>query len=156
MERGKIVITRLRNSEYYKGERLNHIVDSIYHLCNNYIEKNPLYPNLYDSYNVSLLEIEKNRKNIRDINSIEQSNVLIIPTESEFAYHIYGRISNIMLGRGWTMVQNIREVLLRNPKPRVEFSDAKVQFPIFDLQTISFKEKLKLQSALGSVTVSTS
>ena len=45
---------------------------------------------------------------------------------------------------------------LRNPKPRVEFSDAKVQFPIFDLQTISFKEKLKLQSALGSVTVSTS
>ena len=71
MERGKIVITRLRNSEYYKGERLNHIVDSIYHLCNNYIEKNPLYPNLYDSYNVSLLEIEKNRKNIRDINTIE-------------------------------------------------------------------------------------
>ena len=118
MERGKIVITRLRNSEYYKGERLNHIVDSIYHLCNNYIEKNPLYQNLYDSYNVSLLEIEKNRKNIRDINSIEQSNVLIIPTESEFAYHIYGRISNIMLGRGWTMVQNIREGLLRNPKPR--------------------------------------
>ena len=118
MERGKIVITRLRNSEYYKGERLNHIVDSIYHLCNNYIEKNPLYPNLYDSYNVSLLEIEKNRKNIRDINSIEQSNVLIIPTESEFAYHIYGRISNIMLGRGWTIVQNIREGLLRNPKPR--------------------------------------
>ena len=118
MERGKIVITRLRNSEYYKGERLNHIVDSIYHLCNNYIEKNPLYPNLYDSYNVSLLEIEKNRKNIRDINTIEQSNVLIIPTESEFAYHIYGRISNIMLGRGWTMVQNIREGLLRNPKPR--------------------------------------
>ena len=45
---------------------------------------------------------------------------------------------------------------LRNPKPRVEFRDAKVQFPIFDLQTISFKEKLKLQSALGSVTVSTS
>ena len=45
---------------------------------------------------------------------------------------------------------------LRNPKPRVEFINAKVEFPIFDLQTISFKEKLKLESALGTVTVSTS
>ena len=45
---------------------------------------------------------------------------------------------------------------LRNPKPRVEFRDAKVQFPIFDLQTISYKEKLLLQSELGLVTVSTS
>ena len=118
MECGKITFVRLRNSEYYKGERLNHIVDSIYYLCNNYIKKNLFYPNPYDSYNVSLIEIEKNRKNIRDINSIEQSDVLVIPTESEFAYHIYGRISNIMLGRSWTMVQNIREGLLRNPKPR--------------------------------------
>ena len=45
---------------------------------------------------------------------------------------------------------------LRNPKPRVEFINAKVEFPIFDLQTISFKEKLKLESELGTVTVSTS
>ena len=118
MECGKITFVRLRNSEYYKGEPLTQIVDSIYHLCNNYIKTHTEYPNPYDSYNVSLLEIEKSRKTIRNIEAIEQSDVLIIPTESEFAYHIYGRISNIMLGRGWTMVQNIREGLLRNPKPR--------------------------------------
>ena len=45
---------------------------------------------------------------------------------------------------------------LRNPKPRVEFMDATVEFPIFDLQTIKYKDKLFLQSELGSVTVSTS
>mgnify|MGYP000689870206 CR=1 FL=1 len=37
MECGKIVITRLRNTEYYKGEPLNHIVDSIYQLLDNFI-----------------------------------------------------------------------------------------------------------------------
>ena len=118
MECGKITFVRFRGSEYYKGERLNHISDSFYHLCNNYIKENVIFPNPYDSYNVSLVEIEKNRKNIRKINAIEESDVIIIPTEVEFAYHIYGRISNIMLGRSWTMVQNIREGLFKNPKPR--------------------------------------
>ena len=68
MECGKITFVRLRNSEYYKGEPLTQIVDSIYHLCNNYIKTHTEFPNPYDSYNVSLLEIEKNRiKAIRDI-----------------------------------------------------------------------------------------
>ena len=38
MECRKVVITRLRNTEYYRGEPLNHIVDSIYQLLVNYIE----------------------------------------------------------------------------------------------------------------------
>ncbi len=120
MERGKIVITRLRNSEYYKGESLNHIVDSIYYLLNNYIEKNDTeWPYKFETHNCSLPSREKNRNTIRDYKRIEDADVLIIPSENEFSYNISGRMSNIMLGRGWCIVQSLKESLLKNPKDRM-------------------------------------
>ena len=49
-------------SEYYKGESLNHIVDSIYYLLNNYIEKNDTeWPYKFETHNCSLPSREKNR-----------------------------------------------------------------------------------------------
>ena len=118
MECRKIVITRLRNVEYYKGEPLNHIVDSIYHLLDNFIEKNDSWPPNIDTHNCSLPSREKNRTDVRDYKRIEDSDVLIIPSEAEFAYNIYGRISNFQMGRSWGTVQYLREALLKNPKPR--------------------------------------
>ena len=119
MECGKIVITRLRNSEYYKGESLSHIVDSIYHLLNNYIEQNDkVWPYRFETHNCSLPSREKSRTNVRDYKRIEDADVLIIPSEAEFAYNIYGRISNFQMGRSWGLVQYLRETLLENPKPR--------------------------------------
>ena len=117
MECRKITFVRLRNTEYYKDKPFEHIVDSMYQLTENFIKTNKDKYD-FDSYNVSLPSIEKNRTNIRDIQSIIDSDVMVIPSESEFAYHIKGRISNIMLGRSWTRIQNIREALLDNPKPR--------------------------------------
>ena len=43
-----------------------------------------------------------------------------------------------MLGRGWTMVQNIREGLLRNPKPRKVILLSSDKADTIDL----FKEKI--------------
>ncbi len=118
MERRKIIITRLRSSEYYKGEPLNHIVDSMYHLLDNFIEKNDTWPHMMDTHNCSLPSREKNRNTIRDYQRIKDADVLIIPSEIEFGYNIYGRMSNFQMGRTWGLVQYLREALLENPKPR--------------------------------------
>ena len=118
MECGKIIITRLISSEYYKGEPFNHIVDSMYHLLDNFIEKNDTWPYKMDTHNCSLPSREKNRNGIRDYQRVKDSDVLIIPSEAEFAYNIYGRISNFQMGRTWGLVQYLREALLENVKPR--------------------------------------
>ena len=108
----------MRSSEYYKGEPLNHIVDSMYHLLDNFIEKNDTWPYKMDTHNCSLPSREKNRNGIRDYQRVKDSDVLIIPSEAEFAYNIYGRISNFQMGRTWGLVQYLREALLENVKPR--------------------------------------
>ena len=108
----------MRSSEYYKGEPLNHIVDSMYHLLDNFIEKNDTWPYKMDTHNCSLPSREKNRNGIRDYQRVKDSDVLIIPSEAEFAYNIYGRISNFQMGRTWGFVQYLREALLENVKPR--------------------------------------
>ena len=91
LECGKVVICRLRSTEYYKGENLQHIVDSHYYLLNNYIETKDEWPVMgpFDCHNVSLPAREKNRKTIRNLSLIENCDTLIIPSEAEFAYNIY-------------------------------------------------------------------
>ena len=65
MECGKIVITRLRNTEYYKGEPLNHIVDSIYQLLENFIvEYDTEWPVSIETHNCSLPSRKKNRNTL--------------------------------------------------------------------------------------------
>ena len=90
----------------------------MYHLLDNFIEKNDTWPYKMDTHNCSLPSREKNRNSIRDYQRITDSDVLIIPSEAEFAYNIYGRISNFQMGRTWGLVQYLREALLENVKPR--------------------------------------
>jgi len=73
---------------------------------------------MIDTHNCSLPSREKKRTNIRDYQRIKDADVLIIPSEAEFAYNIYGRISNFQMGRTWGLLQYLREALLENPKPR--------------------------------------
>ena len=93
LECGKIVVTRLRSSEYYKGEALNHIVDSMYHLLDNFIEKNDEVHTI-ETHNCSLPSREKNRNNIRDYQRITDSDVLIIP--SEWESHIISMVESLI------------------------------------------------------------
>tara|TARA_R100000081_G_scaffold69428_1_gene36608 strand:- start:1637 stop:2803 length:1167 start_codon:yes stop_codon:yes gene_type:complete len=119
LECGKVVLTRLRSTEYYKNKPLNHIIDSYYHLLENFIQEHDNeWPYSFDTHNCSLPSREKNRTNVRDFERIKDSDVLIIPSESEFAYNISGRISNILMGRSWGMVEYMRQALKDNPKPR--------------------------------------
>ena len=80
MECRKVVITRLRNTEYYRGEPLNHIVDSIYQLLVNYIETSdkgyPVKNPNIDLQNCSMPTREKNRNTIRDYQRIEDADTL--------------------------------------------------------------------------------
>jgi hypothetical protein len=90
----------------------------MYHLLDNFIETNDKWPHMMDTHNCSLPSREKNRNGIRDYQRVTDSDVLIIPSEAEFAYNIYGRISNFQMGRTWGLVQYLREALLENVKPR--------------------------------------
>ena len=117
MERRKVILTRLRSVEYYKGEPLNHIIDSMYHLLNNFIVKNK-DDFLFDTHNCSIPSNQRKRNVIRDYEILEDSDVLIIPSEAEFTYNIFGRIDDRLMGRTWGRVEYIREALLKNPKPR--------------------------------------
>ena len=117
MERRKVVITRLRSTEYYTGTPLQHIIDSIYHLLDKFIENNE---DIYDieTHNCSLPSREKKRSNVRDYQRLTDADVVVIPSEVEFAYNIYGRIGNFMLSRSWIYIKHIRNAFLKNPKPR--------------------------------------
>ena len=117
MERRKVVITRLRNTEYYTGEPLKHLIDSIYHLLDKFIENNEDVYDI-DTHNCSLPSREKKRSNVRDYQRLTDADVVVIPSEVEFAYNIYGRIGNFMLSRSWIYVRHIRNAFLKNPKPR--------------------------------------
>ena len=117
MECRKVVITRLRSTEYYTGIPLQHIVDSIYHLLDTFIENNEESYDI-ETHNCSLPSREKKRSNVRDYQRLTDADVVVIPSEVEFAYNIYGRIGNFMLSRSWIYIKHIRNAFLENPKPR--------------------------------------
>ena len=99
-----ITLVRLRSSERYR-EPLTTIVDSMFHVY----EKFTLYNFDYNfkSYNCCI----ECKKVPRDTQDLKDSDVIVIPTEAEFTYHIRGRQSNISFGRSWTFVQDMREIL---------------------------------------------
>ena len=49
---------------------------------------------------------------------LEDADVLVIPTECEFTYHIKGRQSNFSFQRTWNNVETMREVLRKCDKPK--------------------------------------
>ena len=117
MERRKVVITRLRSTEYYTGTKLKLLIDAIYHLLDKFVENNE---DIYDidTHNCSIPSREKKRSNVRDYQRLTDADVVVIPSEVEFAYNIYGRIGNFMMSRSWIRIRHIRNAFLKNPKPR--------------------------------------
>ena len=99
-----ITLVRLRSSERY-SEPLTTIVDSMFHVYEKFTDFNLDYN--FKSYNccIGCKKVPRNSQDLKD------SDVLVIPTEAEFTYHIKGRQSNISFGRSWTFVEDMREVL---------------------------------------------
>ena len=117
MERRKVVITRLRSTEYYTGPKLKLLIEAIYQVLDKFVENDE---DIYDidTHNCSIPSREKKRSNVRDYQRLTDADVVVIPSEIEFAYNIYGRIGNFMMSRSWIRIRHIRNAFLKNPKPR--------------------------------------
>ena len=98
MERRKIVITRLRNTEKWDGTPLNQIMDSVYY-CIDDLVKRQNQNHDFQFRNIRWYDGQhKSTDRLPPDDAIKDADVLIIPTESEFVNHIKGRLSNIMFG----------------------------------------------------------
>ena len=83
MERRKITIARLRSGVNYK-EPLKDILDSYYYLLQRFSKENgPKQKLLWGNYNFGF-----DSPNRRKDDDVRNSDILIIPSENEFHYHI--------------------------------------------------------------------
>lgn len=80
MERRKITIARLRSGVNYK-KPLHHILDSYYYLLEKFHKEDKQF--MWGFYNFGF-----NAAHRRKDNDVRNSNILIIPSENEFHYHI--------------------------------------------------------------------
>ena len=80
MERRKITIARLRSGVNYKRP-LDHIIDSFCYLLKKFIAKNDEFK--YGVYNFGF-----NKAHRRKDDDVKDSDILIIPSENEFHYHM--------------------------------------------------------------------
>lgn len=87
----KIAIARLRSGTSYV-EPLNHIIDSFCECLKAFIKNHPEHEYLY--YNFSW-----GKKPHRDVKAIKNADVIIIPSEAEFTYHIPGAIHTLDLAK---------------------------------------------------------
>ena len=80
MERRKITIARLRSGVNYK-KPLDHIMDSFYYLLKRFQVK-------HDEFDYGVYNFGWGKANRRKPDDIPNSDIIIIPTENEFHYHI--------------------------------------------------------------------
>jgi hypothetical protein len=79
----KITIARLRSGTNFTGAPLLDIMDSFYVLFHRYMSENPQHK--YGVYNFGW-----NQRNKRKLDDIKDSDVVIVPSENEFQWHIKG------------------------------------------------------------------
>lgn len=96
----KICIARLRSGSNYV-EPLNDIMDSFYELLKVFRDRHPEHQFLY--YNFGF-----NQKPMRDAKAIAEADVIIIPSEAEFTYHIPGAIHTLDLKKSNLLLDDVR------------------------------------------------
>jgi len=80
LERRKITIARLRSGVNYKRP-LDHIIDSFCYLLNRFQTD-------HNEFNYGVYNFGWNKANRRNAEHIPDSDIIIIPSENEFHYHI--------------------------------------------------------------------
>ena len=115
MERRKITIARLRSGVNYKRP-LDHIIDSFCYLLKRFQIANPEFD--YGVYNYGY---EKAHRRIAD--DIPDSDIIIIPSENEFHYHIPNYIdpknlekSNTAIKEHFKDLKNKHIIILRSDR----------------------------------------
>jgi hypothetical protein len=84
----KICIARLRSGINYT-EPLNHIVDSFCEMLRMFKERHPEHE--YHYYNFRF----GGKRPKRDLEELEASDVIIVPSEAEFTYHVRGIVHGL-------------------------------------------------------------
>lgn len=79
----KLTITRLRSGANYKGIPLLDIMDSFYELYSRFIQQHP-------EFDYGVCNFGWNKANRRTLDDAIDSDVLLIPSEQEFQWHIKG------------------------------------------------------------------
>ena len=96
----KICIARLRSGTNYT-EPLNDINDSFYELLRVYKERHPEHEFLYYNFGFG-------QKSMRDVRSVAEADVIIIPSEAEFTYHIPGAIHSLDLKKSNEVLEDVK------------------------------------------------
>ena len=119
MERRKITIARLRSGINYKRP-LDHIMDSFYYLLKEFQIRHNEFD--YGTYNYGY-----EKPNRRKPDDIPDSNIIIIPTENEFHYHIPNYIdpknlekSNTAIKEHFVDLKDKHIILMRNDRGDTE------------------------------------
>jgi len=128
----KICFARLRSGDNYVTP-LDHIMDSFYALMLRYVMKHTEHE--YYHYNFGF-----NQKPVRNIEAIKNADIIVIPSEAEFTYHIPGAIHTLDLKRSNSQLEQIkpyingkRVIILRSDRrDDIELYQTKV-FPGLDI-----------------------
>ena len=115
MERRKITIARLRSGVNYKRP-LDHIIDSFCYLLNRFQTD-------HNEFNYGVYNFGWNKANRRNAEHIPDSDIIIIPSENEFHYHIPNYIdpknlekSNTAIKEHFKDLKNKHIIILRSDR----------------------------------------
>ena len=113
----KVCFVRLRDTVHYDGTNGKQIMDSFFHVTNEFIKK---WKNSYDmnTYNFTIESIPTKKQECRSdlkLKHLVESDYIVIFTENEFQYHMKGRISENIMGRSYCRLLNILEEFDKTP-----------------------------------------
>lgn len=99
----RICISRIRSSDKYIPNKS--IVDSCLYLLLKFMEENKDYN--YSFYRVSF----SGSRPTKNLKALEESDVIVLPSEQEWCYHIKGKLMNIQVKKSNADLEKIKEVI---------------------------------------------
>ena len=143
MERRKITIARLRSGVNYKRP-LDHIMDSFYYLLKEFQIRHNEFD--YGTYNYGY-----EKPNRRKPDDIPDSDIIIIPTENEFHYHIPNYIdpknlekSNTAIKEHFLDLKDKHIILMRNDRGDTESLYRNYTFKDKPIRKISILDEIDI------------
>ena len=143
MERRKITIARLRSGINYKRP-LDHIMDSFYYMLKEFQIRHNEFD--YGTYNYGY-----EKPNRRKPDDIPDSDIIIIPTENEFHYHIPNYIdpknlekSNTAIKEHFVDLKDKHIILMRNDRGDTESLYRNYTFKDKPIRKISILDEIDI------------
>jgi len=143
LERRKITIARLRSGINYKGP-LDHIMDSFYYMLKEFQIRHNEFD--YGTYNYGY-----EKPNRRKPDDIPDSDIIIIPTENEFHYHIPNYIdpknlekSNTAIKEHFVDLKDKHIILMRNDRGDTESLYRNYTFKDKPIRKISILDEIDI------------